>query len=31
MPKERSIDIDDMDDWRLAELKLKIKYETNNQ
>lgn len=31
MPKERSLDIDDMDDWRLAELKLKIKYEKNNQ
>ena len=27
MPKERSIDIDDLDDWRLAELKLKMKYE----
>lgn len=29
MPKERSIDIDDMDDWMLAELKLKIKYDKN--
>ena len=29
MPKERSIDIDDMDDWRLAELKLKMKFEKN--
>ena len=26
MPKDRSIDIDDMDDWRLAELKLRMKY-----
>ncbi len=29
MPKERSIDIDDMDDWMLAELKLKVKYQKN--
>lgn len=29
MPKERSIDIDDMDDWRLAELKLKMKFKQN--
>lgn len=29
MPKDRSIDIDDMDDWRLAELKLKMKFKKN--
>lgn len=29
MPKERSIDIDDMDDWMLAELKLKMKFDKN--
>ena len=31
MPKERSIDIDDMDDWMLAELKLKLKFEKINK
>ena len=30
MPKDRSIDIDDMDDWRFAELMLRMKYEKNS-
>ena len=30
MPKDRSIDIDDMDDWMLAELKLRKKFEKIN-
>ena len=30
MPKDRSIDIDDMDDWRFAELKLRMKYDKNS-
>ena len=29
MPKERSIDIDDMDDWMLSEYKLRMKFEKN--